>query len=59
MAKITPRGVRENLVRDCKMAVEFFGQFVKEWTDQLKLAQADLDDFNKRYPKKENKPCQK
>ena len=58
MAKITPRGVRENLVRDCKMAVEFFEQFAKEWTDQLKLAQDDLDDFNKRYPKKENKPCQ-
>ena len=59
MARITPRGVRENLVRDCKMAVKFFGQFVKEWADRLKLAQADLDDFNKRYPKKENKPCPK
>ena len=59
MAKITPRGVRENSVRDCKMAVEFFEQFVKEWIDWLKLAQDDLDDFNKRYPKKENKPCQK
>ena len=58
MAKITPRGVRENLVRDCKMAVEFFEQFAKEWTDQLKLAQDDLDDFNKHHPKKENKPCQ-
>ena len=59
MAKITPRGVRENLVRDCKMAVEFFEQFAKEWTDQLKLAQDDLDDFNKHHPKKENKPCPK
>ena len=53
MAKITTRGVRENSVRDCKMAVEFFGQFVKEWTDQLKLAQDDLDDFNKHHLKKE------
>ena len=59
MARITPRGVRENLVRDCKMAVEFFEQFAKEWTNRLKIAQDDLDDFNKRYPKKENKPCQK
>ena len=48
MARITPRGARENLVRDCKMAVEFFGQFVKEWTDRLKIAQDNLDDFNKR-----------
>ena len=57
MARITTRGVKDNLVRDCKMAVEFFEQFVKEWADQLKLAQDDLNDFNKHHPKKEQ-PCQ-